>query len=114
MQIPQESGEAQKVTHCPKCYTAVWTEYSVGPAVRFVRQGTLDRAWLVQPDMHLFVRSKRDFVTIEDGKAQFQEFYDRSKVWRPESMERWNKILPEIKKYRESLETPGTTRGSTP
>lgn len=114
MQIPQESGEAQSVTHCPKCYTAVWTEYSVGPAVRFVRQGTLDRAWLVQPDMHLFVRSKRDFVTIADGKAQFQEFYDRSKVWRPESMERWNKILPEIKKYRESLEAPGTARGSTP
>ncbi|KAJ4396840.1 hypothetical protein N0V93_001062 [Gnomoniopsis smithogilvyi] len=113
-QIPQESGEAQNVTHCPKCFTAVWTEYSVGPAVRFVRQGTLDRAWLVQPDLHLYVRSKRDFITLEDGKPQFKEFYDREKVWRPDSLDRWNKILPEIRKYRESRVTTGKTRGSTP
>lgn len=113
-QIPQESGEAQNVTHCPKCFTAVWTEYSVGPAVRFVRQGTLDRAWLVQPDLHLYVRSKRDFVTIEDGTTQFQEFYDRTNIWRPDSLERWDKILPEIRQYRESLEPAGTARGASP
>lgn len=104
VQIPQESGKAQHVTHCPKCLTAVWAEYSLGPAVRFVRQGTLDRAWLLQPDLHLYVRSKRDFVKIEDEAAQFQENYDHKKVWRPESIERLERLLPEIKKYRESLE----------
>lgn len=64
----------------------------------------------MQPDLHLYVRSKREFVTIEDGTAQFQEFYDRTKVWRPESLERWDKVLPEIRKYRESLENAGTVR----
>lgn len=86
----------------------------MGPAVRFVRQGTLDRAWLVKPDLHLYVRSKRDFIILGDGTPQFEEFYDRAKVWRPDSLERWNKILPEIRKYRDSLETPGTARGSSP
>lgn len=107
-QIPQESGEAQNVTHCPKCFIAVWTEYSCGPAIKFVRQGTLDRAWLLQPDLHLYVRSKREFVTIADVTVQFQEFYDRTKVWRPESLERWDRVMPEIKKYRESLDKAET------
>lgn len=101
--IPQESGEVQNVTRCPKCFMAVWTEYMVGPAVRFVRGGTLDRAWLLQPDMHLYVRSKREFVTLDDGVTQFEEFYDRTKVWSPESMERWERMMPEINKHRASV-----------
>lgn len=103
--IPQESGEAQTITRCPRCFTAVWTEYAFGPAVKVVRAGTLDRAWLLQPDLHLYVRSKMDFYKIDDGKPQFEEYYDRTKVWRPESLERWDRLKPEIKRYRDSLKT---------
>lgn len=102
--IPQESGKAQHTTRCPKCFMVVWTCYSVGPAVRFVRAGTLDRAWLVQPDLHLYVRSKREFVKLDDGVPQFEEFYDQTKVWSQESLDRWNELLPEIERYRQSLE----------
>lgn len=101
--IPQESGEAQIVTRCPRCFTALWAEYGLGPVVKFVKGGTLDRAWLVQPDVHIFVRSKREFVGLEDGRPQFRESYDRKKVWRPESLERWARLMPEIRKYREGL-----------
>lgn len=102
--IPQESGEPQHVSRCARCFTAVWTEYTVGPAVRFVRGGTLDRAWLVKPDLHLFVRSKRDFVRLEeDGVPRFEEFYDREAVWSEESLGRWRALVPEIQKFRESV-----------
>lgn len=121
--IPQESGEAQIVTRCPRCLTAVWAEYGLGPVVKFVKAGTLDRAWLVQPDVHIFVRSKREFVGLGKGEAeaeaeedkgdgtpQFEEFYDRAKVWRPESLERWARLVPEIARYREGVK--GTLDGT--
>lgn len=104
--LPQESGDPQTVSHCPACLTAVWTEYgSFGPSVRFLRGGTLDRAWLVRPDVHLFVRSKRDFVRIADDDAtpRFEGYYDRRKVWRAESLARWDAVvLPGIRAWRES------------
>lgn len=104
--IPQESGAPQTVSRCPRCYTAVWTEYAAfGPAVRFVRGGTLDRPWLVQPDVVLYARSKRPFVEVAGpGIAPFEEYYDRGEAWRPESLERWARLVPEITRYREGLE----------
>lgn len=102
-QIPQESGFAQTAVHCAVCLTAVWKEYVFGPAVRFVLCGTLDRAWLVQPDVVLFARSRRGFVGAPEGVPVFEEYYDRNEVWRPESLERWAEVLPEIEKHRASL-----------
>lgn len=97
--IPSESGAGQTIVRCPRCFAAVWSEYAFGPAVRFVKSGTLDRAWLVEPDLHIYVRSKRPFVAIDDGKLQFQEYYDRAKVWRPEGLERWARVMVEVQKY---------------
>lgn len=70
--------------------------------VRWIKGDALDRAWLVEPDAHIYVRSKRSFVEISDGKPQFEGHYEKSKVWRQESLDRWAKLLPEIEKYRES------------
>lgn len=78
----------------------------------FLRGGTLDRAWLVAPDVHLFVRSKRDFVVLadDDTTPKFEGYYDRRKVWRMESLERWDSVvLPGILKYRESQDQGETT-----
>lgn len=97
--IPSESGAGQTIVRCPRCLAALWSEYAYGPAVRFVKSGVLDRAWLVEPDLHIFVRSKRPFVTIGDGKPQFQEYYDRAQFWRPEGLERWARVMVEVQKY---------------
>lgn len=97
--IPSESGAGQTIVRCPRCLAAVWSEYAFGPAVRFVKSGTLDRPWLIEPDLHIYVRSKRPFVAIADGKPQFQEYYDRAEFWRPEGLERWAKVKVDIEKY---------------
>jgi hypothetical protein len=97
--IPSESGAGQTIVRCPRCLTAVWSEYAFGPAIRFVKSGTLDRAWLVEPDLHIYVRSKRPFVAVADGKPQFQEYYDRTKVWRPEGLARWAEVMVEVERH---------------
>src|SRR5262245_41578668 len=39
---PSLSGRGQKISRCPTCQVAVWSNYSgAGDAVRFVRVGTL-------------------------------------------------------------------------
>lgn len=92
--LPQESGEGQITTHCPVCFSAVWTQYGgSGRRLLFVRGGTLDRAWLITPDVHLYVRSKRDFIVLNDGIPQFEEFYNRKNVWRADSLERFERVM---------------------
>src|SRR6185436_17583258 len=40
---PSESGRGQSIARCPHCRVAVWSHYAgAGPAVAFVRVGTLD------------------------------------------------------------------------
>src|SRR3954447_24813729 len=40
---PSASGKGQRIFRCSKCHVAVWSNYAgAGPAVRFVRVGTLD------------------------------------------------------------------------
>lgn len=40
---PSNSGKGQKITRCPSCRTALWSNYAgAGDAIRFVRVGTLE------------------------------------------------------------------------
>jgi hypothetical protein len=102
---PSESGRGQNIARCPRCRVAVWSNYAgAGAYCRFVRVGTLDEAWRVGPDVHIYTRSKRDFVRLDDRVPQFREFYPREEVWREESIERWEAIWPEVKRYKEGLD----------
>ncbi|KAH1334827.1 hypothetical protein KXV68_001990 [Aspergillus fumigatus] len=62
---PSESGKGQNIARCPQCHVAVWSHYGgAGPYCRFVRVGTLDEAWRVGPDVHIFTRSKKGFCEV--------------------------------------------------
>ncbi|GFF36928.1 hypothetical protein IFM61606_03063 [Aspergillus udagawae] len=102
---PSESGKGQTIARCPKCRVAVWSNYGgAGPFCRFIRVGTLDEAWKVGPDVHIYTRSKRGFFRLDDGLPQFSGYYPSvDEVWSKQSLERWAKIWPEIVKYKESL-----------
>src|SRR5437899_4622631 len=57
---PSASGKGQKIWRCPTCRIAVWSHYAgAGPAVHFVRVGTLDRPDVCPPDIHIFTASKQ-------------------------------------------------------
>lgn len=102
--MPSQSGLYQRVARCPRCFVAVYSEYASGPFVKFVRCGTLDKAWLIAPDVHIFTRSRRDFHgPFQDSKPVFEEFYDRNEVWRADALESWKNMLPEIRKWQEPV-----------
>src|SRR6516225_7630851 len=86
---PSASGKGQKIARCPTCRVAVWSNYpQAGPAVRFVRVGTMDNPDLCPPDIHIFTSSKQSWVTLPAGAKAVPEFYDLDAVWPAESLER--------------------------
>ena len=86
---PSASGRGQKIARCPTCRVAVWSNYpQAGPAIRFVRVGTMDNPDVCPPDIHIFTSSKQLWVTLPAGSKAVPEFYDLDTVWPAESLER--------------------------
>ena len=94
VRTPSESGKGQKIARCPRCCIALWSNYSgSGDAVHFVRVGTLDEPDLLPPDIHIFTRSKQPWVILSPGTPAVEEYYQRSKYWPRESLERRRALL---------------------
>lgn len=85
--VPRDDGSMQRVFRCPNCQVAVFSQYT-SPQVRFVRAGTLDDPASVEPDVHIFTRSKLPWVTLPEGTPAFGVFYDMDELWSPASLER--------------------------
>ena len=86
---PSNSGKGQKISRCPNCRIAVWSNYAgAGDAARFVRVGTLDEPDLLPPDIHIFTMSQQPWVVLPAGTPAVPEFYDREKMWPAESLAR--------------------------
>jgi hypothetical protein len=91
---PSNSGKGQKISRCPMCRIAVWSNYAgAGEAIRFVRVGTLDNPDRLPPDIHIFTSSKQPWVVLPEGTPALPEFYDRKKYWPPESLARRAALL---------------------
>ena len=57
---PSESGVGQRISRCPQCRIAVWSNYGgSGDKIRFVRVGTLDEPDRLPPDIHIYTASKQ-------------------------------------------------------
>jgi hypothetical protein len=94
---PSASGKGQKIARCPKCHIAVWSHYAgAGPAVRFVRVGTLDEPDHLPPDIHIFTSSRQPWVVLSPGMPSVPEYYDRQKYWPKESLQRREALLARL------------------
>ena len=88
---PSQSGKSQRIARCPACRVAVWSNYhQAGPAVRFVRVGTLDEPDRLPPDIHIFTSSKQPWLALPPGAKTVPEFYDPASTWSAASLERWS------------------------
>ena len=90
---PRDDGSVQRVHRCPACQVAVFSEYSAR-GVLFVRGGTLDDPSSVEPDVHIFTRSKVPWVALPEGVPAFEVYYDAKRLWPPESLERLRAVMP--------------------
>ena len=85
--VPRDDGTAQRIHRCPECQIAVFSEYT-RPQILFVRGGTLDEPRAVEPDVHIFTRSKLPWVTLPAGVPAVEVFYDLEELWPRESLQR--------------------------
>ena len=91
---PSNSGKGQKIARCPTCHIALWSNYAgAGDAVRFVRVGTLNEPDRLPPDIHIFTASKQPWVVLPPNTPAVEEYYDRTKHWPKESLERRDVLL---------------------
>jgi hypothetical protein len=103
---PSASGKGQKISRCPTCRVALWSNYAgAGDLMRFVRVGTLDRPDLFPPEIHIFTMSKQPWVVLPDGVPAMPEYYQREKYWSAESLLRREKAIERARGSAPS--TPG-------
>ncbi|MDE2133418.1 MAG: GFA family protein [Alphaproteobacteria bacterium] len=93
VRVPTDSGRPHDVYRCPRCQTAMWSDYGGRPALRFVRVGTLDRPAALKPDVHIFTRSKQPWVGLPAGVPAFEVYYDMQKLWPADSLKRREAVL---------------------
>jgi hypothetical protein len=91
---PTLSGKGQKITRCPTCRVALWSNYAgAGDKVRFVRVGTLDNPDALPPDIHIFTSSKQPWVRLPPETPAVPEYYDRDQFWPADSLARRKALL---------------------
>ena len=86
---PSNSGKGQKISRCPRCRIALWSNYAgAGDAIRFIRVGTLDEPDRLPPDIHIFTASKQPWVVLGSETPAVPEYYKASEIWPQGSLER--------------------------
>jgi hypothetical protein len=96
---PSNSGKGQKISRCPRCHIAVWSNHAgAGEAIRFIRVGSLDEPDRLPPDIHIYTASKQPWVVLLPGIPAVPEYYKASEVWPKESLERRAIVLAKPQK----------------
>jgi len=86
---PSHSGKGQRISRCPRCYLALWSNYAgARDALKFLRLGTLDDPDALAPDVHIFTATKQPWVILSPGAPCYPEYYKSSEVWSKESLAR--------------------------
>ena len=85
--VARSGTRRQQIYRCPTCGIAVYSTYT-SARVRFVRAGTLDDPASVEPDVHIYTRSKLPWVQLPESTPAFAVYYDTEKLWPEESLAR--------------------------
>jgi hypothetical protein len=91
--MPTDSGRPHDIYRCASCRVAVWSDYGRRGVLRFVRVGTLDTPSALEPDVHIFTRSKVPWMQLPEGVPAFEIYYDMKTLWPAESLARRAAIL---------------------
>ena len=88
------SGKGQKISRCPQCRIALWSNYAGGgDKVRFVRVGTLDSPDHLPPDIHIFISSKQPWVVLPPETPAFADYYRADEIWPAERLARRKALI---------------------
>jgi hypothetical protein len=90
--VPRENG-AHDIYRCPRCQTALWSDYGRRPNLRFVRVGTLDKPGALKPDVHIYTHYKAKWLNLPKRTPSFRHYYNTSKLWPKASLQRLTAAL---------------------
>ncbi|KAF1939275.1 hypothetical protein EJ02DRAFT_259923 [Clathrospora elynae] len=99
----QKPGAFYNHVQCPKCKGELWNNHTPVEAVCTLKVGTLDFPSLMEPDLHIFVDSKLDWVTLPLGAKTTPSGYDVESFWPKSSLKRLEVCVQraeEVKKNR--------------
>ena len=86
---PAAKGNKHFIHRCTQCQGAVWSSYGgQATAMVYLRAGTLDAPEDLPPRAHIFTRTKQPWVALPKDVPAFKTWYDREKLWPPESLAR--------------------------
>jgi hypothetical protein len=90
--VRRDDGSMQRIYRCPTCEVAVYSEYG-HPEFHYVRAGTLDEPREIVPDVHIFTKSKVEWVVLPEPVPAYETFYDMKELWPPASLERVEAVM---------------------
>lgn len=99
----KKAGAIARHAECPKCHLPLWADSHHGEAVCDVRIGTLDFPSLMEPDAHIFVESKLDWVRLPEEAKTFEKGGVIKGLWPKSSLKRLElceQRAEEVKKRR--------------
>ena len=85
--VPRGPKTTQRIFRCPGCQVSVFSRYTRA-STRYVRAGTLDDPASIEPDVHIYTRSKLPWVVLPKSVPSFSTYYDPEKLWPAASLER--------------------------
>ena len=68
-----DSGKEIRRRFCPECGSSIAVEADALPGVVMVQGGTLDDPSAVKPGMHVYCKSKLDWMVIPEGVGAFPQ-----------------------------------------
>ena len=84
--LPTGSGEGYNAYFCIICGVYVFCRYNISKGRIAVRTQTLEKP--IEPQAHIFIKSKDPWIEINDKKICYNEMYNREKTWPKESLDR--------------------------
>lgn len=90
--MPTDSGRPHDLHRCAACGITLWSDYGRRRVMSFLRVATLDDPTALEPDVHIFTRTRLPWVEVT-GAPSFEVYYDMQALWPAASLARRRAIL---------------------
>ncbi|KAH9866280.1 hypothetical protein J1614_008846 [Plenodomus biglobosus] len=110
----KKPGHFDRHVECPKCKVELWSNNIFGDAIADVRVGTLDYPSLMEPDLHMFVDSKLDWVILPEGTTAVPKDYDPKDRWPKSSLDRLDICLQRSEEMKGNKEAAAIAQNERP
>ena len=73
---------------CPHCWDVLWERGSYSPSTYNISIGTLDLPSLFEPDLHIYIEGKVNWLMLPEGTKTIKGDYEREDFWPKDSLVR--------------------------